>query len=216
MVRLQRLRSLPAARRGALRSTHHKQFVPRNMDLPAVHCPWVLVRTGAGYWNGVGGFMFNSSSSYLRTAPPHRAFGRPGRQNPCVHPTPARPRWELDRERARLSFLGAGGRLPKARRGFFFIVQLCFFLFFFERARMRVGACPWVGLLVLWVGILCGRYSRSLSEAPQQQANIDRYPPRRKYFLRFCLFPTRTKPRGAPGSKPKACYTPGRGTFFSQ
>ena len=30
----------------------------------AGHCPsWVLVWTGACYWHGVGGFMFNSSSS---------------------------------------------------------------------------------------------------------------------------------------------------------
>ena len=32
----------------------------------AGHFPWVLVWTGACYWNGVGGFMFNSPSS----APP--------------------------------------------------------------------------------------------------------------------------------------------------
>ena len=29
----------------------------------AGHCPWVLIWTGACYWHGVGGFMFNSSSS---------------------------------------------------------------------------------------------------------------------------------------------------------
>ena len=27
------------------------------------HCPWVLVRTGARDWHGVGGFVFNSPSS---------------------------------------------------------------------------------------------------------------------------------------------------------
>ena len=31
----------------------------------AGHCLWVLVWTGACYWHGVGGFMFNSSSSSL-------------------------------------------------------------------------------------------------------------------------------------------------------
>ena len=29
----------------------------------AGYCPWVLVFTGACYWHGVGGFVFNSSSS---------------------------------------------------------------------------------------------------------------------------------------------------------
>ena len=32
----------------------------------AGHCLWVLVWTGACYWHGVGGFMFNSSSSWVK------------------------------------------------------------------------------------------------------------------------------------------------------
>ena len=31
----------------------------------AGHCPWVLVWTGACYWHGVGGFLFNSLSSAI-------------------------------------------------------------------------------------------------------------------------------------------------------
>ena len=62
----------------------------------AGHCPWVLVWAGACYWHGMGGFMFNSSSS------------------PCHHAklsTCASMRTES------FGFVGAGGRFPKARRG---------------------------------------------------------------------------------------------------
>ena len=74
----------------------------------AGHFLWVLVWTGACYWHGVGGFMFNSSSS-----------------PPCA-PTNGRPGFPF-------GFLGAGGRLPKARRGRIFIVY--FHFFFFKQAE---------------------------------------------------------------------------------
>ena len=41
MVSLQRRCSLLAARRGALRSTYHKQFVPYRLDLPATRLTYV-------------------------------------------------------------------------------------------------------------------------------------------------------------------------------
>ena len=46
---------------------------PRKPKLDG-HCLWVLVWTGACYWHGVGGFMFNSSSSA-----PRKPKGKPGR-----------------------------------------------------------------------------------------------------------------------------------------
>ena len=41
MARFQRLRGLPAARRGVFRSTHHKQFAPCDKDLPAACLTYV-------------------------------------------------------------------------------------------------------------------------------------------------------------------------------
>ena len=55
----------------------------------ACHCLWVLVWAGACYWNGVGGFMFDSSSSSSSSSttstpdlrrhmtPPHQRFFSP-------------------------------------------------------------------------------------------------------------------------------------------
>ena len=45
----------------------------------AGHFPWVLVWTGACYWHGVGGFVFNSSQSPMY--PPSRA---PEREFPVL------------------------------------------------------------------------------------------------------------------------------------
>ena len=42
MVGWQRLHSLPAARHGVFRSTHHKQFVPCDEDLPAACFTYVV------------------------------------------------------------------------------------------------------------------------------------------------------------------------------
>ena len=59
----------------------------------AGHCPWVLVWTGACYWHGVGGFMFNSSSSraHRKRAVPLRRRVCRGRARSLPFPALVRP-----------------------------------------------------------------------------------------------------------------------------
>ena len=55
------------------------------------HCPWVLVWTGACYWYGVGGFVFNSSSSGETKRPPQSSleqFKQGAQCKMAPHPKP--------------------------------------------------------------------------------------------------------------------------------
>ena len=58
----------------------------------AGHCPWVLHWAGACYWHGVGGFMFNSSSSgpWLFSTAEARTSNSSSSSKPGVDPPPSK------------------------------------------------------------------------------------------------------------------------------
>ena len=68
----------------------------------ACHFPWVLVWTGACYWHGVGGFMFNSSSlkapcDTFTTIGKRHNLDTQGQRAKKENPgTVERPRWKKD------------------------------------------------------------------------------------------------------------------------